>query len=185
MSSVYDNIKTPKDLVYEVMLHGFSTKEEDVVRAQDILANAPIEDLVFLANDVGRNNENGLPDPKGTYSSGRRGTRDTFYQILFNIWNYEDAVRFWNEHTNPEHEQLRNLEQELEEFKQACQNWIDQTQQEREKRIAETEEKVKYMDKVYMLHTEISELEAEIRSRDLKIIELKAKLYDLMIEDGE
>ena len=74
MASKYDSIKTAKDLVSEVMMHGFSLNQEDICRAQDIFGHSTIEELVNLANDIGRNDENGTPDPKGTWSSGRRRT---------------------------------------------------------------------------------------------------------------
>ncbi len=82
MKSIYDDIKTAADLVRHVSVHGLSTKEEDIFRAQDIFGHSTIEELDTLANDIGRNNENGEPDPNGSWSSGRKGTRDTFYFIL-------------------------------------------------------------------------------------------------------
>lgn len=85
MSSQYDSIKTPAELIAEVMTHGLSTKQEDICRVQDIFGRAPIEDLVKLANDIGRNNADGEPDPKGTWSSGRKGTQSTFYMVLSSI----------------------------------------------------------------------------------------------------
>ena len=106
MASRYDKIQTARDLVMEVKFHGFSCKPEDICRAQDIFGHSTIEELDTLANDIGRNNENGEPDPKGTWSSTRTPTRDTFYSILFQIWNWEEATRFWNEHSNPEREQI-------------------------------------------------------------------------------
>ena len=30
--------------------------------------------------------------------------------IAFSIWNWEDATRFWNQHTNPEHAELKELQ---------------------------------------------------------------------------
>ena len=67
--SKYDSIKTAAELVAEVRVHGLSLAQEDICRVQDIFGNAPIEDLVALANDIGRNNRNGEPDPKGSMSS--------------------------------------------------------------------------------------------------------------------
>ena len=69
--SKYDSIKTAAELVKEVRLNGLSLAQEDICRAQDIFGNAPIEELVALANDIGRNNRDGEPDPKGTVSSTR------------------------------------------------------------------------------------------------------------------
>lgn len=88
MSSKYDSIKTAADLVAEVAAHGLSTEQEDQNRAADIFGNTSIEELDRLANDIGRNNQNGEPDPKGTWSSSRKGTQETFYFIAFSIWNW-------------------------------------------------------------------------------------------------
>ena len=63
--SKYDDIKTAAELVAEVRAHGLSLDQEDICRAQDIFGNSPIEELVRLANDIGRNNRNGEPDPRG------------------------------------------------------------------------------------------------------------------------
>ena len=72
--SKYDSIKTAAELVAEVRLHGLSLAQEDITRAQDIFGRSSIEELVALANDIGRNNDKGEPDPKGTWSSGRPAT---------------------------------------------------------------------------------------------------------------
>ena len=77
MSSKYDSITTAADLVKEVMAHGLSTVQDDLNRAADIFGRSSIEELVNLANDIGRNNENGEPDPKGSWSSGRKATQST------------------------------------------------------------------------------------------------------------
>ena len=74
MTSKYDNITTAADLISEVALHGLSTELNDLNRAADIFGRASIKELIALANDNGRNNEKGEPDPDGTWSSGRKGT---------------------------------------------------------------------------------------------------------------
>ena len=101
--SKYDSIKTAAELVADVRANGLSTAQEDICRAQDIFGHTPIEELDRLANDIGRDNDKGEPDPHGSWSSSRPATQATFYRIAFSIWNWEDAVRFWNLHTNPEH----------------------------------------------------------------------------------
>lgn len=99
--SKYDSIKTAAELVREVKNHGLSTVQEDLNRAADIIGNTEIGELVRLANDIGRNNENGEPDPKGTWNSDRIATQNTFYSIISHIWHWEEVTRFWNQHTNP------------------------------------------------------------------------------------
>lgn len=180
MASKYDKIQTARDLVMEVRFHGMSLKQEDIVRAQDIFGNSTIEELADLANDIGRNNENGEPDPKGTWSSNRVPTRDTFYSILFNIWNWEEATRFWNQHSNPDREQIAVAQIESKTLRAEVKS--------KEKRIEEYQQKVDLMedrmaeyDKIATDRlNKINEQSAALREKDDEIIRLKAKLYDLL-----
>ena len=175
MKSIYDEIKTAADLVNHVSLHGLSTKEEDISRAWDIIGHSTIEELDTLANDIGRNNENGEPDPNGSWSSGRKATRDTFYFILFKIWNYEDAVRFWNEHTNPEHNQLIAIKEMNAANNKKVAELQEQVESEHKSRLEETKLAIEAEEKA-------RRLQSELHDRDMTIMELKAKLYDLMEE---
>lgn len=178
MASQYDKIKTPKELLVQVSMHGFSTKTEDVCRAQDIFGRAPIEELVALANDNGRLNELGEPDPEGTWSSGRKGYQQVFYQVLFHIWNWEDATRFYNQHTNPEFKKLRESVTELtadlaeartdaEEAQQDCEVWMSKHRAS-EAAHAETVRELEFYQGGY-------------EAAHLEITKLKAKLYDMMM----
>lgn len=176
MASIYDNIKTAKDLISEVMVSGLSTNQEDICRAQDIIGNSTIEELVELANDIGRDDEHGNPDPKGSWCRGRRATQGTFYMVLFHIWNWEQATNFWNLHTNPDREKMgayyeakAKAECELEHLK-------DEVKKEHNIRLKETVDKKTALD-------EVERLKAELHDREMKIMELKAKLYDLMNDD--
>lgn len=178
--SKYDSIKTAAELVAEVQAHGLSLAQEDICRAQDIFGRSAVQDLVALANDIGRNNENGDPDPKGTWSSGRHETRSTFYFVLFKIWNWEDAVRFWNQHSSPEHEGVKELQAKLKaemaehsETKEALHEQIQRTEEEHQKVLSERSS-------VCELKAKVVCLESEVHDRDMTIMELKAKLYDLM-----
>ncbi|MBQ6403875.1 MAG: hypothetical protein IJI27_08215 [Oscillospiraceae bacterium] len=173
MASKYDSIKTAKDLVSEVMMHGFSLNQEDICRAQDIFGHSTIEELVDLANDIGRNDENGNPDPKGTWSSGRRGTRSTFYQIAFNIWNWEDATRFWNQHSNPLKEAADIAEAQRRETKKRLDQLNEAHEALRQKAVKLDEDLNKYVQKEFEARAALKEAEAEI-------IRLKARLFDMM-----
>lgn len=171
--SKYDNIKTAADLIKEVQMHGLSLNQEDLNRAADIFGHSTVDELVSLANDIGRENVYGEPDPKGTWSSGRRETRSTFYQIASNIWSFEDVTRFWNQHTNPEHVELvaarktiKNLQANAENDKKS---FMDMKAQRDEAVNVATER----LNKVLQYQRETKEMEFEIMS-------LKAKLYDLM-----
>ena len=180
--SKYDSIKTAAELVAEVQAHGLSLAQEDICRAQDIFGRSAVQDLVALANDIGRNNENGEPDPKGTWSSGRHETRSTFYFILFNTWNWEDAVRFWNQHSNPEHEEVVELRAKLKaemaehsKTKEALHEQVRRTEEEHQKVLSERSS-------VCELKVKVTCLDSKVHDQGMTIMELKAKLYDLMVE---
>ena len=185
MSSKYDSIKTAAELVSEVQLHGLSLAQEDICRAQDIFGHTPIEELARLANDIGRDNEKGEPDPKGSRSSGRRATQSTFYSILSSIWHWEEVTRFWNTHTNPEHEQVEELRAKLRaemaehsNTKKALEEQRVSTDAEHKSLLAERAKRIEQSDK-------IESMKAEIHDRDMTIMELRAKLYDLLVERKE
>lgn len=183
MASKYDKIQTARDLVMEVRFHGMSLKQEDIVRAQDIFGNSTIEELADLANDIGRNNENGEPDPKGTCSSTRVPTRDTFYSILFHIWNWEEATRFWNQHSNPDREQIavaqiesKTLRAEVKEQEKRIERYQQDLDLAQEAEAAAKERAKEYA-------YQIDDLKATIESKDAEIMRLKAKLYDLLTKE--
>lgn len=175
MSSKYDNIQTATEMVQEVMVHGLSTNQDDIFRVQDIFGHSTIEELDRLANDIGRNNEHGEPDPKGTWSSGRRPTRGVFYMILFNIWNWEDATRFWNQHSNPEREELIKLRKDNDRLASQLDKQVEHTKIERENFS-------KKLSEFHQAESEIAKLKAELDQKDVEILKLKAKLYDMMTE---
>lgn len=176
MASIYDNIKTAADLVREVMLHGLSTKQEDICRAQDIFGHSSVEELVSLANDNGMNDEHGNPDPKGSWSSGRKGTQSTFYSIAFAIWNWEDATRFWNQYTNPDKEMLAKTREENTALKKQ-----NATLTERRNQLLEEQEEA--ASKWQSTYEQFREQEARALKAEAEIVQLKAKLYDLITKD--
>lgn len=173
MESIYDEIKTAADLVREVALHGLSTKQEDICRAQDIFGNSAVEELVRLANDNGRNDEHGNPDPKGSWSSGRRATQSIFYSIAFAIWNWEDATRFWNQYTNPDKEMLVKTYEENANLKKQ-----NETLTERRNQLSQEVEEA--ANKWQSTYEQFREQEERALKAEAEIVQLKAKLYDLM-----
>lgn len=174
--SKYDNITTATELVREVMAHGLSTEQEDICRAQDIFGRASVGELAQLANDIGRNNENGEPDPKGTWSSGRKATRDTFYSIAFSIWNWEDACRFWNQHTNPQTEQYNEIRAEASRL--ADKNKALATRCEELLKNEGDWRQLCSEEKQYR-----TEIEQELRAAQTQILRLKAQLFDLLYKE--
>lgn len=185
MASKYDNIETAKDLVSEVAIHGLSMAQEDICRAQDIFGGSSVKELDFLANDIGRDDDNGNPDPNGRWASGRRGTRRTFYMILANIWSFDDVTRFWNQHTNPEHKELKELQTKLRdemrehgETKHFLQVEISKTAAEHERYLEASRATAKEIENV-------RRLEAEVHDLNMQIMELKAKMYDMIAKEDK
>lgn len=173
MASIYDNIKTAKDLLVHVSTHGLSTKQEDICRVQDIFGNSSVGELVELANDTGK--EDG-------WSTGKKGTQNTFYMVLFQIWNWEDAIRFYNCHTNPEipriKEQENKLKDEMREHsdtKKALKEQLKKTEEQHQIALAERR-------RANDAEAGKLQMEAELHDRDMKIMELKAQLYDFMMD---
>ena len=157
-----------------VKFHGLSTEIEDICRAQDIFGRATLQELVTLANDNGRMNDSGETDPNGAWSSGRDGLQKTFYSVLFHIWNWEEATRFWNQHTNPEYAKLKKqagkvkeLDAELSAAKSECTS----TKIEAEIFRADLEK----------AEAENTNLSAKVKAQEEEIMKLKARLYDLMV----
>lgn len=171
--SKYDNIETAADLISEVVAHGLSTETEDHCRAQDIFGNSPVGELTRLANDNGRNNENGEPDPDGSWSSGRKGTQETFYFILFSIWNWRDATAFYNERTNPVIKEAKKASGEVKELRSSLEATTHDRDAYMERCDAATERAKEYAYK-------IDDLAAEIQQKEAEITGLKARLYDLI-----
>lgn len=172
--SKYDSIETAKDLVREVAAHGLSTAQEDINRAQDIFGRSTIDELAALANDIGRNNANGEPDPKGSWSSSRKPTQETFYFIAFNIWHWSDAVSFFNEHTGTDKAEARRLAKENKELSTELEavsgdrdTWMQRANLSAERAVARA--------------NEVDSLNAKLREKDAEIMALKAKLYDMMM----
>lgn len=178
MASIYDNIKTAKELVEIVSLQGMSTKIEDISRAQDIFGRAAIEELDELANDIGRNNEKGEPDKNGSWSSNRRATRPIFYQILFHIWNWEDATRFYNQHSNPEYEELKTLRTENRKLS----GRVESLEARRDELIGDVKQA---SDVIIEEMKKKGEAIERAEKAEEEIVRLKAKLYDLMVEKEE
>lgn len=156
--SIYDKIETAKDLIFEVKAHGLSTKIEDICRAQDIFGNSPVEELETLANDKNRSRE--------------------FYQIIFTIWNWEDATRFYNQTSNPAYIEGREAVKEIDKLKAELNR--------KNERIAELNGEIAdFNEALQQMHDEKVDYQKEIDEKDALIIKLKARLYDLMVTSGK
>ncbi|MBR1613887.1 MAG: hypothetical protein IJ673_00240 [Treponema sp.] len=124
MKSQYDSIKTARELLKDVAVHGLSTREEDMCRVQDIFGHSIIEELAELAHE----------------------NRDLFYFVAFKIWNWEAATEFWNKHSNTKVEDLeaRNieLEAELKKAEAAVVARSEQLKDQMEKELAEKDQEI-------------------------------------------
>ena len=170
-----DQIETATELVALVSWQGVSTKQEDICRMQDIVGHSTIEELDRLANDIGAD---GYPDnPNSTTFSGRRGTRDTFYHLLSVIWNWQDLLNFWNEHTNPDHKALAETKKELKKYT----DWHIGDSSRIHELNGQVEEAA---NAAVNAKGEVSKLQQTLKDKDREIMELKAKLYDLMVKEN-
>ena len=151
--SKYDSIKTAADLVAEVKLHGLSTDQEDICRAQDIFGSTPTVELAILANDIGQNNH---------YS-----TQGTFYMIVSHIWNWEEVTRFWNQHTNPQTEELKKLRSANKELTVRLDKLL-------------ADQKVND-ETVNRLERGLIDAQRKAEEAGAEVVSLKAKLYDLLV----
>jgi len=162
MASQYDSIQTPKELLTKVAMHGFSTQIDDKLRAQDIFGRAPIEDLVELANTAGKTSEN-------------------FYMVLFSIWHWSDATRFYNQHSNPDYKEMKQKDQEIGRLKRE----VEAAQEEAAEHHEDCQEWMRRCEEEHAAHAETrNEVEfykVAAKMAQQEIIELKAKLYDFMV----
>ena len=156
--SIYDKIETAKDLIFEVKAHGLSTKIEDICRAQDIFGNSPVEELETLAND--------------------KNQSSVFYQIIFTIWSWEDAPRFYNQTSNPAYIEGREAVKECDALKAEL-NRKEDSIAKLNGEIADYKEAIKQMS------DEKVDYQKEIDEKDALIVKLKARLFDLMVASGK
>ncbi len=165
MKTKLEQIETAAELVTLVSWQGVSTKQEDICRMQDIIGHSTIEELDRLANDTGDNR------------TGRRGTRENFYHILSVIWRWDDLIEFWNKHSDPVHKQLKEANALLAK----CEPALKHANELLDKKNMD-------MDDFHKRYCEVldksMEQEETIAAKDREILELKAKLYDLMVKEN-
>ena len=189
MASRYEKIKTAKELMTDIQIHGRFTSIEDTIAIQDILGKSTVDELVDLANDIGRNNEFGQPDPNGTWGGNRNGTRDVFYSTLFAVWSWEDATRFWNLHSNIAMKMADERNAELVEEKKEA----DEEVETLKKQVALLEGDCdSYEDTINRLNHEnqvlvgkLTDSQSDLGKAQDEILRLKAKLYDMMVAMNE
>jgi len=156
--SKYDSIKTATDLIFEVRMHGLSLEQDDRNRAADILGNSGIKELADLANNAQCRNENGM-------TTGKPHTMETFYFIAFSVWGWEQATRFFNEHSNPVTKAAREIAAELSKL-------------QAEHKTLKVQSKYN-SDMCTRQQDELADLQTTMQEQAMEILTLKAKLYDL------
>lgn len=145
-----EQIETAAELVALVSWQGVSTKQEDICKMQDIIGHSTLDQLDVLAND--------------------KNTQSRFYHLLSVIWNWEDVIRFWNEHTDPGYKELRELRKTAKDME-------EQIRQADIDRVTLGDMRNHQAERAHSAEQKVKELEAEI-------LKLKAKLYDMMTNNG-
>ena len=148
----YDDIETARELISEVARHGLSTQQHDRNRAADIIGREPIGNLAKLANSEEE-------------ICGKR-VGPMFYFIAFSVWNWEDAARFYNEHTLLLTKEYRVLLEERDALKS--------------KLVAYKSSSETFKTAYEEQNTKRVEAETALGAAQNEIVALKAKLYDLM-----
>lgn len=168
----FEELENVRELIDYVRMNGVPTDQEKICRMQDIVGHSSEQELASLANNDGTEEKDGQK-----WSTGRRGTRADFYHLLFHIWNWEDAVRFFNRHTDPTIKAMRaNLQKvnaEYDSVKKLYEN-------EHLERTAVEKIKAEHFEALCKADKELVELKKELEAKDLEIMKLKAKLYDFL-----
>lgn len=153
----YDEIKNLNELVYSVKAHGLETDAESLCRVQDILGHSTQKELDDVANSVYRN--------------------ELFF-IMFRVWHYVDATRFFNRHNGVDYrydelkKEYDDLDKENQDYKAEISNL--------ELQLENAEKNLELLDQV---ERKAKEAEVALESKDLEIMKLKARLYDLMMKE--
>lgn len=148
MTTAYDNIQTAEELIREVISNGLNIEQNHINRAADIMGNTSVGALAVLANDE-------------RTVSGKR-ICETCYFILFSVWNWRQAVNFYNEHTL----KIREKDETIKRDRATMRN-IEEHSAQLEKFNAE-------------LRKDNENTRNAFEEAQREIIALKAKLYDLM-----
>jgi len=160
--SKYDEIFTAYDLIREVISNGLSTAIEDINRAADIFGNSSVDELAKLANSEDQ--------ICGKYVS------NMFYSIAFSIWNWQDAVNFYNEHTNLAGVKLREARATIDSY---IKENADVQEALNESAGREEEFRLKWREQ----ECRAIKTEEALDAAYAEIVALKAKLYDLLTAD--
>jgi len=154
----YNDIKDAKELVREVIAYGLSTDQEQLNRVADIIGTTQIGRLAEIANC------------KETINGHTIG--EMFYFIAFRVWNWRQAVDFYNEHSNEDYKkffavsnEIKGAKEELADCKQKLEQSLFQYE-DAKKQFAKKED-------------QWINAEKQLATARMEILILKAKLYDI------
>lgn len=109
----------------------------------------------------------------GNWATGRDGTQKVFCQIIFEIRSWERATEYYNKHSNPLYIEGRKAVKERDALKKEliC----------KENDIARLNGDIsEYKGAIAQMRDEKVDYQKEIDEKDAEIVNLKARLYDLM-----
>ena len=152
----YNNFKTAVEMFDHIRFHGLQVDNASISRAQDLIGHSTEDDLAQIAS---------------------KEHADIFYNVLIHVWDFERIIRFYNKYSNPDY---RRIKEESDGHKR---NYKEASEMCSQRNI-----------KIAELNVEIETLEARckqdgealykaVTERDAlrrQVMELKAKLYDIM-----
>ena len=97
-------------------------------------------------------------------------TQSTFYHLLSVIWSWEDLIKFWNVHTDPGYKELRELR--------------DRKNKDDAVTKSEKAEAAHWRDMFNHQVVKAQNAEKKVAELETEILKLKAKLYDMMTNNG-
>lgn len=168
MKTKLEQINTAAELITFTLAFGVPTDPESICRMQDIIGNSTTGELEALAEKYKEHDRNGKQ----------------FYFVLYHIWSWEDATRFFMQHSSLTVQNLRDengalsdqVADQEKEIKDLTAQHTNDTN-----RIEDLKEKFeKAAQAAIAQEQKAASLTAELANKDREIIELKAKLYDLI-----
>lgn len=168
MKTKLEQITTAAELVTYTLAFGVPTDPESICKMQDIIGHSTQGELEALAEKYKEHDRNGKQ----------------FYFILYHIWSWEDATKFFMEHSSLTIERFQDQIEELEEKNAFYEKenkkltTLYESEKGSRKDLAGSLEKA--IDSYNMLEKKADQLEQKIIMQNQEILELKAKLYDLM-----
>lgn len=175
MPSIYDNITTAEDLVFEVMQNGLSTQQDDITRAQHILAHCSDNELAYLARGGALDEDRNPPCPKNCRA------QLTFFRIIFTCWDWDRAVALYNLHVTQYPKKLKEARAKADNLANMlveARSELEQTQGD----LFHAHQTELEMAASYDTATaELAGTQAALDAAQQRIIELKAELYDMIV----